>query len=139
MTSRTTGHLKLLEDAVSRLPASVPTRETWEHLQHALVDLKGRIDDLNDTVKGDGNGEKGLLNRVIHLEDEIRGIKDDVKVSRSDTREVLNMMRKQPAQPKATEKWWFLVLMMLGAGVISPILLWLATDIFPRIFSIPHP
>jgi hypothetical protein len=151
MTSRTTGQLQLFKEALQRMPRDIHTYPMWENLHHVLVDFKGYMDEINKAVSGDGNGEDGVLKRVTNVESEVRLIRETTTATGkkiddfieahqlSQLRAPVEAKTEQKTEPTITSKWWFVLGMALLAGLISPILLWLAIDIFPRIFSIPHP
>jgi hypothetical protein len=128
-----TSPLDLFRQELAKLPTKTPTKGMWTSLNFVLTDDSKQLRELHDAVYGDGNGEKGLLRRMQIGE-------DATKVIQSDVRETLNMVRGQGGfLPKTTKE------KLSGVGVdvlkvaAAAVLVWLLTDIFPRIFSIPAP
>jgi hypothetical protein len=135
-----TGQLNLFKAEVDSLPKSVPTRGVWKSLLHVLTDFKARMDDIQTTVRGDGNGERGLLHRMEIVENEMRNINSRVGVIQSDVRETLNMVRGQGGYaPKSMKEKLTTVGLDILKVTAAAILVWLLSDVFPRIFTIPPP
>ena len=128
-----TSQLDLFRTELAKLPNETPTKGMWSSLHHVLTDFNNRLDDMHETVRGDGNGEKGLLRRMQILE-------DSVKVIQSDVRETLNMVRGQGGfMPKSAKEKLTGVGLDILKVTAAALLVWLLSDIFPRIFTIPAP
>jgi len=109
---RDTSPLDLFRMELAKLPKNVPTRNMWSSLHYVLTEFKTNLTEMNRIVRGDGNGEKGLLNRVSVLEER-------TKVIQSDVRETLNMVRALSNEPRKEEyqipeRKWFIEKVLPG-------------------------
>jgi len=75
-----------MRNDLSKIDSKMPTYPLWMRLTIFLGSLCESISDLQEAVRGDGNGSRGLLQRMTVIEGAI-------KVTQSDIREVLTMMR----------------------------------------------
>ena len=125
--------LRILEDELKKVPENRANKGLWRSLFHVLTYFGGAMERMEELISG--NGKDGLIDRVDKVENRLNTMESRVKVIQSDVRETLNMARKQLAdKPAETSKlkevgWATLQI------VIAAILVWLLTDIFPRIFS----
>jgi len=77
----------LLNVHLKECDKQLPTYPLWLRLTSFLGTLCETLTDLQLAVRGDGNGTRGLLERMTVLE-------GAVQVSKSDIREILNTMRQ---------------------------------------------
>lgn len=75
-----------LSDDLQKIDPSLPTFPLWMRMTTFLGSLCESLSDLQVAVRGDGNGSRGLLERMTAIE-------GDMKAAKSDIREVLTMMR----------------------------------------------
>jgi len=111
MAKRNTSPLDLFRQELSQLSNDVPTKQLWKALHFVLTDTNNNVDDLREAVRGNGNGERGLIARM-------QAIESAVKVTQSDVRETLNMMRSlqpveivdddEPEPDPVPERRWFI-------------------------------
>lgn len=135
---KNTGELQFMREEIKKLPADLSSKPAWQALGFVLVSIKGTMDEIKQDYEE-------LINRVTTLEATVVNIKERVKVTQSDTREALNMIRKREEErhiangKKQMSDFSKIFLGALAAGILSPIIVWLITEIFPRIFTIPRP
>ena len=97
---KSTSQLDLFRQELAKLPKTVPTKGMWASLHHVLTDFNNQIDDLRKTVRGDGNGESGLLARVKSTEDKID--------------EILELLKNQEKKDRTPERTWFIEKVLPG-------------------------
>jgi len=76
-----------MSEDLQKVDASLPTYPLWMRLTTFLGSLCESLSDLQLAVRGDGNGSRGLLERMAVIE-------GAVKTTQSDVKDVLNTMRK---------------------------------------------
>jgi len=75
-----------MSEDLQKLDPNQPNYTLWMRLTTFLGSLCEALSDLQVAVRGDGNGTRGLLDRMTTIE-------GDMKSTKSDVREVLNTMR----------------------------------------------
>lgn len=78
--------IKMLNDALDKMDKGSPYHTMWVRLVSYLSSQCSDMEEMKEALRGDGNGNTGLLQRMTTLE-------SYVKVIRSDTRHMLNALR----------------------------------------------
>ena len=87
LTSHCDAQVIMLNESLKTVDPSMPTYPLWTRLTAFLGSVCETLNDLQVAVRGDGNGTRGLLERMTVIE-------GSVKVTQSDIREMLNTMRQ---------------------------------------------
>lgn len=101
--------LGMLEEKLSKVPDTAANKGLWESLLYILTGFNVVIGKLDDAVRGDGNGEKGILNRLTTVERDVK----DIKITQD---EILRIVRSEKTTPltKATFGQWFVERVLPG-------------------------